>query len=176
MKRAIALAAMVIGCGQQIPTEHAAPFSPPMIRTEQSHRRITPFTCAYETKMDTWGYILECRTSLATITLDHSEQAPESAAYDGQCNERLYFEGRHAPGLEKQKEKWIDYGCNGVDAHMRWTVVEGPSHTYDRLDEMESPAPDAHVSFDAIKGWILNAEQADSKWRFRYNAQPRGEE
>ena len=174
-KAALTLAAVLAGCSVQVNAPAVMHITAQPTINIQQPENYGFLDCDYELKMETWGYQLECRTGLARVTLDHYEWAPESNIYDGNCTERLFVEGRPVNGGEEQKAKWIDYGCNGVDAYMHWTVIQMPAYSYDRLDEMNSPAPDNEDSFEMIKTVILGADEADARWRFRFHVPERCE-
>ncbi|MDI6737689.1 MAG: hypothetical protein QME12_04205 [Nanoarchaeota archaeon] len=169
MEKVMILTAVVMGCSMPAalpaPCHQPAVWNPPAITSREPGNNNSFLSC--ETRMDTWGYILACDDGLVNITLDHSEWAPGSAAYDGKCNERMYYK------TEAEKAKWIDYRCDEIlDAFMDWAIVQTPPYIYDRLDVMSSPAQDYKPLFNMFKA-LIRADKADSAWRFRYHVPPR---
>lgn len=179
MKKAgLTLAAILTGCSLQNAPE-ARHVEPVQTATAQpaafSHQpeNYALIHCDYTLTMDMWGYSIECNDDSMKIRLDHYEWAPDSVVYDGDCNERLFYEMSYEDF--HGKAKWIDYGCDdNMDAYIQWTLVQREGYEIFAPDTIESPAQEWKNGFDFLKT-AIGAEKADAAWRFRYHVQTRQE-
>lgn len=173
MKKAgLTLATILAGCSLQNAPEarHVQPVqtvSAQPAAFSQQPENYALINCDYTLTMEAWGYSIECNQYSTKIRLDHYEWAPESVVYDGECNERLFFE------MNDGREKWIDYGCDGnMDAYIHWTRMQREGYDIFAVDEMDVPGQEWKNGFDYLKQ-AIGAEKADAAWRFRYHVQLR---
>lgn len=175
MKKAgLTLAALLAGCSLQNAPEvrHTAPTQPSAAQPaafSPQPENYALIRCDYTLTMDMWGYSIECKDDFTKIHLDHYEWAPESVVYDGECDERLFLETAYG------KAKYIDYGCNGINAFIGWTLMQREGYDIFAPDTINSPATESNDSWFKFLKEAIGAGQADAAWRFRHRVQPRQE-